>query len=147
MEFSFRNGRYLTDAVTAAKQADAAIVFATQWMSEAYDVPDLSLPQGQDALIEAVAAVNPHTIVVLETGGPVLMPWFDETAAVVEAWYPGARGAEALTSILTGDVTPSGRLPVTFPASVAQLPRPTLSGSDTFDPNFGVLPGALRRFP
>ena len=140
MEFTYRNGRYLTDAVIAAKQADLVLVFATQWMSEAYDVPDLNLPQGQDDLIEAVASANPHTVVVLETGGPILMPWLNKTAAVLEAWYPGARGAEALTSVLVGDVTPSGRLPVSFPASLAQLPRPTLPGSETLDPNFGVLP-------
>lgn len=140
VDVSFRNGRYLTDAATSASQADVAIVFVTQWMSEAYDVPDLSLPQGQDALIEAVTKANPHTIVVLETGGPVLMPWLEKTAAVVEAWYPGARGADALTSILVGDAYPSGRLPVTFPSDVAQLPRLTLPGSAQFDPNFGALP-------
>ncbi|HSI20053.1 MAG TPA: glycoside hydrolase family 3 C-terminal domain-containing protein, partial [Sphingomonas sp.] len=135
-EVVYRNGRYIADAVTAAEHADVAIVFATQWMTEGLDAPDLSLPDGQDALIAAVAAANPNTIVVLETGSQVLMPWLDKTAAVVEAWYPGARGGEAITRILFGDVNPSGRLPVTFPASTAQLPRPELPGSATVEPNF-----------
>jgi beta-glucosidase len=89
---TYRNGRYISEAVTQAKQADVAIVFATQWSTEGFDQPDLTLPNGQDALIAAVADANPNTIVVLETGGPVLMPWLGKTAAVVEAWYPGARG-------------------------------------------------------
>ena len=135
-EFTYRDGRYITDAVLAAKKADVAIIFATQWMSEGLDQPDLNLPDGQDALIAAVAAANPNTIVVLETGGPVLMPWLEQTAAVVEAWYPGGRGGEAIASILYGDTNPSGRLPVTFPASVSQLPFPVLPGSDTLDPDF-----------
>ena len=135
-KFTYRDGRYITDAVLAAKKADVAIIFATQWMSEGLDQPDLNLPDGQDALIAAVAAANPNTIVVLETGGPVLMPWLEQTAAVVEAWYPGGRGGEAIASILYGDTNPSGRLPVTFPASVSQLPFPVLPGSDTLDPDF-----------
>lgn len=132
----YRNGRYIADAVTAARQADVAIVFATQWMTEGLDAPDLSLPEGQDALIEAVAAANPNTIVVLETGSQVLMPWLNRTAAVLEAWYPGARGGEAIARVLFGDVNPSGRLSVTFPASVDQLPRPVLPGSGTVEPDF-----------
>ncbi len=135
-KFTFRDGRYITDAVQAAKGADVVIIFATQWTSEGIDQPDLNLPNGQDALISAVAAANPNTIVVLETGAPIVMPWLDQTAAVVEAWYPGARGGEAIASILYGDTNPSGRLPVTFPASVSQLPFPVLPGSDTLDPDF-----------
>ena len=134
--FTFDDGRYVASAVAAAKKADVAIVFATQWMSEGYDVADLSLPGGQDGLIAAVAAANPKTIVVLETGGPVTMPWLDQTAAVVEAWYPGARGGEAIAAILYGDVNPSGRLPVSFPASTDQLAHPVLPGSETFEPSF-----------
>lgn len=134
--FTYRDGKYISDAVAAAKKADVAIVFATQWMTESADVPDLSLPRGQDALIAAVAAANPHTVVVLQNGGPVLMPWLDKTAAVVEAWYPGARGAEAITRVLYGDVNPSGRLPATFPASESQLPRPVIPGSDKNIPAF-----------
>jgi beta-glucosidase len=135
-KFSFRDGRYITDAVQSAKDADAVIIFATQWLTEGFDAPDLNLPNGQDALIAAVADANPNTIVVLETGGPVVMPWLDKTAAVLEAWYPGARGGEAIASVLYGDTNPSGRLPVTFPESVAQLPFPVLPGSTTLDPDF-----------
>jgi beta-glucosidase len=134
---TWRDGRYITDAVEAARKADVAVVFATEWRSEGADQPDLSLPDGQDALIAAVAAANPHTVVVLETGGPVLMPWLDKTAAVIEAWYPGARGGQAIASVLFGDTNPGGRLPVTFPVSTEQLPRPKLDGSDWVEPNFG----------
>ncbi len=132
----FRDGRYASEAAAAARQADVAIVFATQYATEGYDLPDLSLPDRQDALIEAVAAANPNTIVVLETGGPVTMPWKDKVKAVVEAWYPGARGGEAIAEVLFGKVNPSGRLPVTFPQSEAQLPRPVLDGIDSVEPNF-----------
>ena len=127
-EVRFRDGRYISDAVALARKSDVAIVFATEWRVEGVDVPDLTLPDGQDALIDAVAQANPNTIVVLETGGPVLMPWLDKTAAVIEAWYPGMRGGEAIAEILFGETNPSGRLPVTFPASLAQLPRPVLDG-------------------
>jgi len=135
-EVIYRDGRHLTDAVLAARQADVAIVFATQHMTEGLDLPDLALPDGQDALIEAVSAANPHTIVVLETGGPVRMPWLQQTEAVLEAWYPGARGAEAIAAVLFGAANPSGRLPITFPASESQLPRPMLPGADSVEPNF-----------
>jgi beta-glucosidase len=127
-EVIFDDGRYPTAAANLARTADVAIVFATQWNSENEDVPDLTLPQGQDAVVAAVAAANPRTVVVLETGGPVEMPWLDATAAVLEAWYPGQHGGEAITDVLFGDVNPSGRLPITFPKTVAQLPRPTMPG-------------------
>ena len=125
---TFDTGTYPAYAAAKAKDADVVIVFATQWTSEGMDVPDLSLPGGQDDLIAAVAAANPRTIVVLETGGPVLMPWLGKTAAVLEAWYPGIRGADAIADILFGDVNPGGRLPITFPASLDQTPRPKLDG-------------------
>jgi beta-glucosidase len=137
---SYRDGNYISEAVTAAQKADVAIVFVTAWRTEGVDVPDLSLPHGQDDLIAAVAAANPHTIVVLETGGPVLMPWLDKTAAVLEAWYPGAKGGEAIASVLFGETNPSGRLPVTFPASLNQLPRPKLDGLGEFEA--GLAPSA-----
>jgi beta-glucosidase len=86
------------------------------------------LPDGQDALIAAVTAANPNTVVVLETGGAVLMPWLDATRAVVAAWYPGERGGEAIANVLFGAAEPAGRLPVTFPASESQLPRPKIPG-------------------
>lgn len=132
----FRDGRYASEAALAASQADVAIVFANQYQTEGFDVPDLSLPDGQDALIAAVAAANPNTIVVLQTGGPVAMPWRGQVKAIVEAWYPGARGGEAIAEILFGKVNPSGRLPITFPQSERQLPRPRLDGLDTVEPNF-----------
>ena len=127
-QIAFQDGVYPKAAALAASKADVAIVFVTQWMTEGQDAPDLTLPYGQDQLVEAVAAANPNTIVVLETGGPVLMPWIDKVGAVLAAWYPGYRGAEALAGILSGKVNPSGRLPVTFPASEDQLPRPALPG-------------------
>jgi len=116
-------------AAAAAKDADVALVVAVQWASEAMDV-SLTLQENQDALISAVAAANPHTVVVLETGDPVLMPWLDKVGAVVEAWYPGANGGETIAKVLYGEVNPSGRLPISFPASVDQLPHPVLPGSD-----------------
>ncbi|HEX7875744.1 MAG TPA: glycoside hydrolase family 3 C-terminal domain-containing protein [Sphingobium sp.] len=125
---TFTHSNYPFEAAAAARNADVAILFAYEWRTEGFDSPDLTLPRGQDALIEAVTAANPNTIVVLQTGGPVLMPWLDKTAAVLEAWYPGGRGGEAITSILFGDTNPSGRLPVSFPASTADLPRPKIDG-------------------
>jgi len=125
---TFVAGDDIAQAADAARHTDAAIVFATQWMVEGYDAADLNLPGNQNALIEAVAAANPHTVVVLETGGPVVMPWLDKVQAVAEAWYAGNRGANAIARVLFGAVNPSGRLPVTFPQSEAQLPRPELPG-------------------
>jgi beta-glucosidase len=131
---TFDTGAYPAFAAARAKDADVVIVFATQWTTEGLDVPDLNLPNAQDELIAAVTAVNPHTIVVLETGGPVLMPWLNKAAAVMEAWYPGIKGAEAIADVLFGDVNPSGRLPITFPASLDQTPRPVLDGLFDFQP-------------
>jgi beta-glucosidase len=128
VDLRFIDGIYPSAAAALAKNADVAIVFATQWMIEGEDVPDLTLPNGQDGLIAAVAAANPHTVVVLETGGPVLMPWLGKVGAVVEAWYPGAKGGEAIADLLFGDINPSGRLPVTFPVAASQLPRPEIPG-------------------
>ena len=87
-------------------------------------------------LIAAVAAANPHTIVVLETGNPVVMPWLDKVPAVLEAWFGGSRGGDAIASVLFGETNPSGRLPITFPASAQQLPRPVLDGYFDFEPDF-----------
>ncbi len=120
----FDPGTDPASAAALAKVSQVAIVFAVQHESEGIDLTNLSLPDKQDALIEAVAAANPHTIVVLETGGAVLMPWIDKVGAVVEAWYPGIRGSEAIANLLFGDVNPSGKLPLTFPKSEADLPHP-----------------------
>lgn len=115
-----------SSASALAKTADVAIVFAQQWESEGMDLDSLSLPDHQNDLIAKVAEANPHTIVVLENGSPVTMPWASRVAGIVEAWYPGSRGAEALARVLFGDVNPSAKLPITFPRSDADLPHPTL---------------------
>jgi beta-glucosidase len=121
------SGDDIDQAVRQARWADRVIVFATQWAAESQDV-SLTLPDRQDALISAVAGANTHTVVVLETGGPVLMPWLSKVAAVLEAWYPGSAGGPAIAQVLFGSVDPSGRLPVTFPKSLQQLPSRQLPG-------------------
>jgi beta-glucosidase len=126
-EVSYADGADVAATAQSARDADVVIVFAEEWRTEALDATGLALPGHQNALIEAVAAVNPRTIVVLETGGPVTMPWLDKVPAVLEAWYPGSAGGEAIASILFGRVNPAGRLPLTFPADEGQLPRPTQS--------------------
>jgi beta-glucosidase len=103
-------------AVSAARHASVAVIFAGVSQSESVDRPSLYLPGDADALISAVAAVNPRTIVVLNSGGAVLMPWIDRVAAVLEAWYPGQEDGTATAAVLEGTVDPSGHLPVTFPA-------------------------------
>ncbi len=124
----FADGTDRAAAEELARSADIAIVFAGQWATEAEDLPDLSLPDDQDGLIAAVARANSRTIVVLETGTPVLMPWLAQVAAVLEAWYPGTRGGEAIARLLFGEVNPSGRLPLSFPRGVEDLVRPEIPG-------------------
>jgi len=121
-------------AANLAKKSQVAIVFVNQWMSEGHDAPTLSLPDNQDALVEAVVAANPHTIVVIESGGPVTMPWADKVSAVLESWYPGMGGAQAIANILFGDVNPSGKLPITFAKSDADLPHPKVPGIELLPP-------------
>ncbi len=133
----FDDGSDAAQAAALARSSDIAVVFVQQWLREGSDAPDLSLPGDQDALIAAVAAANPHTVVVLETGDPVVMPWLSQVGAVLEAWYPGQSGAKALARILFGKVNPSGRLPITFPQSVEQLPRPAIPGVDIAEPAAG----------
>ena len=123
---SYLSGENLDEASAAAKSADVDIVFGYQWESEGLDLKTLALDEAQNKLIEAVAAANPRTIVVLETGSPATMPWVDKVAGVIEAWYPGIRGAEAIASVITGKVNPTGKLAVTFPKSDADLPHPNL---------------------
>ena len=144
----FDSGANPASAAALAKQVDVAIVFAYQWMSEDMDLPSLSLPDGQDALIEQAAAANPRTIVVLETGSVVTMPWINSVSAVVEAWYAGSKGADAVARILFGDANPSAKLPISFPRSEADLPHPKLltpppvsdpaSGTPAAKPTFNV---------
>jgi beta-glucosidase len=100
-------------------------VFAGDQETEGVDRPDLSLQDPQGQLIQAVARANPHTIVVLNTGGPVLMPWLSQVRAVVEAWYPGEQDGNAIAPVLFGDVDPAGKLPITFPASDSAVPANT----------------------
>jgi|CZKY01.1.fsa_nt_gi beta-glucosidase len=119
----FDPGTDYSSAVALAKTADVAIVFAYQWESEGMDLDSLSLPEHQDELIDAVASANPHTIVVLETGSPVIMPWAGKVSGIMEAWYAGTQGAEALANVIFGDVNPSAKLPITFPRSEADLPH------------------------
>jgi beta-glucosidase len=130
LEISFDDGSDHARAAAAARGADVAIVFATKVQSEGADAADLSLPDGQDALVAAVAAANPRTGVVLETGNPVDMPWLGSVRTVLEVWYPGQRGGEAIAALLAGRASPSGRLPISFPRSVDQLPRPKLDGAE-----------------
>ncbi|MFC3096849.1 beta-glucosidase [Alteraurantiacibacter palmitatis] len=120
-DITFHDGRDHEGAAAAANAADLAIVFATQWASESIDVP---LHVEDDTLVESVAMNQRNTVVVLQTGGPVLMPWEARVPAIVQTWYPGRNGGAAIARVLTGAVNPSGHLPVTFPRSLAQLPQP-----------------------
>ena len=120
-------------------QRSVAVVFADDAEGETQDEPNLNLRAGactfvcaysnedQDTLIAAVARANPHTIVVLDSGGPVLMPWISQVKGIVEAWYPGQQDGNAIAAILFGSVDPSGKLPETFPASESQLPTNTVA--------------------
>src|SRR3954470_17390506 len=139
---TFSDGNSQADAVAAATAADIAVVFVGDGESEGVDRPDLTLanakfctlagcaPYGtgnQDDLIKAVAAANPNTVVVLTTGGPMLMPWLGQVKGVLQAWFPGQEEGNAIAALLFGDVNPSGKLPQTFPKSQADLPTKTQS--------------------
>ncbi|HKM67531.1 MAG TPA: glycoside hydrolase family 3 C-terminal domain-containing protein [Candidatus Acidoferrum sp.] len=125
-DVQYNSGANPATAAELAGKADVALVFVYRWMSEDLDLPNLSLPENQDALIEKVAAVNPRTIVILETGSAVTMPWAGQVGGIVEAWYAGSKGADAVANLLFGDVNPSGKLPITFPRSEQDLPHPSL---------------------
>jgi beta-glucosidase len=149
------NARFLYDdgsdparAAQVAAAADISIVFAVQPANEGKDLVSLSLPENQDALIDAVAKASKKSVVVLETGGPITMPWIDRVGGVIAAWYPGARGGEAIARLLVGDANFSGRLPLSFPKSEADLPNPSIRGaglklSPVVDP---ALPNGRRRW-
>jgi beta-glucosidase len=115
----------IDEAVAAAKKAGTAVVFVANKDTEAIDRTGLALPGYQDRLVEAVAAANPRTVVVLDTGGPVLMPWAGKVAGIVQAWYPGEEDGDAAADVLLGATDPSGRLPITFPESLADTPANT----------------------
>ena len=144
----FDDGSNTTSAAALAAESDVAIVFVNQWEAENCELDNLNLPNQQDDLVSAVAAANPHTVVVLETGGAQVMPWLGQVNAVLEAWYPGQRGGEAIANLLFGDVNPSGKLPLTFPKSVNDLPHPQIPffsnpNPSVFDVNYaeGLLVG------
>ena len=128
--FVFDDGSDPKRAARLAASAEMSIVFAYAPSAEHRDNSTLSLPDKQDALIEAVATAGHRTAVVLETTGPVTMPWIDKVGAVVAAWFPGASGGEAIANLLLGEVNFSGKLPLTFPQSEADLPHPTIQGVD-----------------
>jgi len=115
----------LAQAVAAASKASVAVVFASNYETEGADLTTIDLPASENQLISAVAADNPNTVVVLNTGSAVTMPWLDQVKGVLEAWYPGQDDGNAIAAVLFGDVNPSGKLPVTFPASLAQVPAST----------------------
>ncbi|MFF3203573.1 glycoside hydrolase family 3 C-terminal domain-containing protein [Streptomyces sp. NPDC002962] len=117
-------------AVATAAKADVAIVFVNNYSGEGLDREDLALPGDQNQLIEAVAAVNPHTVVVLNTSGPMLMPWLGRVKAVLQAWYQGAATGTSIANILYGDAEPGGRLPMTFPATEEQGPTRYTGGKN-----------------
>jgi beta-glucosidase len=122
----YDSGEFSANAAALAADCDLAIVFVARHELEGYDIPNLRLPYGQDELVEAVAKANPRTIVVVEAGNPVSMPWISHVAAVVMAWYPGQEGGQAIADVLFGSVNPSGRLPLTFPKDEGQTVRPLL---------------------
>jgi beta-glucosidase len=131
---TFDDGSEPERAAESATKAEAAILFVDQYMTESADASSLNLPREQDRLVEAVTRANPRTVVVLETGGPVPVPWLEKTAAVLEAWYPGQNGGEAIAEVLSGAVNPSGRLPVTFPINEGQLAHRKVQGDPSAAP-------------
>ncbi|MGO1001871.1 beta-glucosidase [Lysobacter sp. CA196] len=122
----YASGSDIAAAVALAERSEVAVVFVQQWASEGFDLPDLEWSAHQNALVTAVAAANPNTVVVLQNSAPLNLPWLDQVGAVLEVWYPGASGGEAIANLLFGAVDPSGRLPFTWQRNERQLPRPLL---------------------
>ncbi|MGH3417743.1 MAG: glycoside hydrolase family 3 C-terminal domain-containing protein, partial [Actinocrinis sp.] len=119
---SYNDGSNAGSAASLAASSSAAVVFVNKGESEGSDLGNIDLTGAQNSLISSVAAANPHTVVVLNTGSAVTMPWLNSVAGVLEAWYPGQQDGNAIAALLFGDVNPSGKLPVTFPASLSQVP-------------------------
>ncbi|WP_420237069.1 beta-glucosidase family protein [Telmatobacter bradus] len=142
-KITFGAGSNLQAAAELAKNSDVAIVFAHQWTAEGMDLPSLALSSDQNALIEAVAAANPRTIVVLENGTAVTMPWLSKVAGVVDAWFAGSAGHKALVSVLVGDVNPSGKLALSFPKSEQDLPHPVIPALSEEDQKMGMGPVSM----
>ncbi len=118
----------IAEAVEAAERAEVAVVVVgldDQWETESHDRLSYDLPGAQNELVSAVAAANANTVVVVNAGSPVAMPWFDEVAAVLIAWYPGQEFGAALADVLLGQAEPGGRLPVTYPMSMDKSPTAT----------------------
>lgn len=126
----FDDGSDAARAAGVAKAADLVIIYAVKPEMEGVDHADFALPYAQDAMIDAVATANAKTVVVLQTGNPVAMPWLGKVGAVLEAWFSGQRGGDAMAAILTGKSAPQGRLPISFPASADQLPNKMVVGYD-----------------
>jgi len=122
---SFNDGSSASSAAALAAASSVAVVFVSKDESEGSDVSSIDLPSAENSLISAVAAANPHTIVVLNSGSAVTMPWLSSVAGVLEAWYPGQEDGTAIAALLFGDVDPSGHLTVTFPTSLSQVPAST----------------------
>ena len=139
-QIDFVSGEMLELAADLAREADVVVAFGTQWASESIDI-EMKLDGEQDAVISAVAAANPNTVVVLQTGGPVAMPWAGDVPAIIEAWFPGRMGGKAIANVLTGAVNPSGHLPVTFPQNLDQLPFPGAPRTDDVDYTEGATVG------
>ena len=135
----------LAEAVAAAKKASVAVVFASNYETEGADLATIDLPASENQLISAVAAANPDTVVVLNTGSAVTMPWLNQVKGVLEAWYPGQDDGDAIAAVLFGDVNPSGKLPVTFPAvaraGAREHGRPVAGDGGKVQYSEGVLVG------
>lgn len=121
---NFSDGRDIVKTKKLAEEAETVILFADEWRSEALDCQGMDLDPALNHLIDSLSAMHKNVVVILQTGGPVLMPWIDNVNTIIQAWYSGSAGAEAIAGVLFGRVNPCGRLPVTFPASEQQLPRP-----------------------
>jgi beta-glucosidase len=122
---NYNDGSSNSSAASVAASSNVAVVFVGKSESEGSDLSSIDLTSAQNSLISAVAAANSHTIVVLNTGSAVTMPWLSSVAGVLEAWYPGQQDGTAIAALLFGDANPSGHLPVTFPQSLSQVPAAT----------------------
>jgi beta-glucosidase len=127
-QISYDDGSDFSRAARVAATSQLVILFVTQYATEGTDLPNLHLPDDQDELVRRVTAANPNTVVVMETGGAVLTPWADSVRAILEVWYPGQRGGDAVANLLFGMANPSGKLPLTFPRTESDLPRSTAFG-------------------
>ncbi|SEL86113.1 beta-glucosidase [Pseudoxanthomonas sp. GM95] len=128
-EITYNDGKDPAAAAALAANSEVVIVVAQQWAAESLDTPSMTLSDHQDALIEAVAKANPRTVVVLQAGNPVRLPWLSQVQSVLQVWFPGSRGGQAIARLLTGQAEPGGRLPLSWPQNESQLPRPVIVGS------------------